>query len=103
MITPNDIEKYELENVDFEKLEAEIDESMKSYHGWWKDHEEAIISGEYPVSVRNEIAKKYKEAGWKYVYHQTSSENGERPGLTSFKFSNTELQDEHTKKYYHKV
>lgn len=92
MITPNDLTNIELENTDFEKLIEQIDESIKSYHGWWK-WEEAIIPNEYPVSVRNEIAKRYKKTGWKFVYHQTSSENGERAGLTCFKFSNEKLEN----------
>lgn len=102
MITPNDLKNIELKKTDFEKLEAEIDESIKSFHGWYP-WEEAIIQGEYSVEVRNEIAKKYKENGWKYVYHQTSSENGERAGLTNFKFSNKELEDEHTINPFYKV
>lgn len=45
-----------------------------------------ILDEEYPVIVRDLIAEKYREAGWKKVTHQTSSENGERPGLTDFTF-----------------
>ena len=45
----------------------------------------AIIDGEFSLSDRNEVAKKYiEEGGWYAVFHKTSSENGERPGLTSF-------------------
>lgn len=55
--------------------------------------EEAIIDGEYPVNARNAIGQKYKEAGWDYVYHITSSEHGDRPGLTHFIFS-TEKPDD---------
>lgn len=61
MIRPNDLEKMELGNTDFEKLEEDIDNSIKSFHGW-SPWEEAIIRGEYPVSVRNAIGKKYKKA-----------------------------------------
>ena len=92
MITFNDLTNIELENTDFEKLINQIDESIKSYHGWWT-WEEAIIPNEYSVPVRNEIAKRYKKAGWNFVYHQTSSENGERAGLTCFKFSNEKLEN----------
>ena len=45
-----------------------------------------ILDEEYPVIVRDLIAEKYKEAGWKLVTHRTSSENNERPGLTGFTF-----------------
>lgn len=102
MIKPNDLEKMELEDTDFEKLEEDIDNSIKSFHGWYP-WEEAIIPGEYPVSVRNAIGQKYKKAGWNYVYHQTSSENGEKAGLTCFKFSNTPLTDKHTVTYFNEV
>lgn len=102
MIKPNDLEKMELEDADFEKLEEDIDNSIKSFHGWYP-WEEEIIRGEYPVSVRNAIGKKYKKSGWKHVYHQTSSENGERPGLTCFKFSSIPLADEHTMTYFIEV
>lgn len=89
MITPKELENY---NVNLEKIEDEIDESIKRFHGWCK-WEEAIIDNEYPVSVRNAIGQKYKDAGWKYVYHITSSEHGERPGLTRFIFSTEKLDD----------
>jgi hypothetical protein len=60
---------------------------------------------EYHIHVRDLIAKKYMEQqGWKYAYHITSSENGERPGLTVFTFSNTELpEDDADRKNSHKV
>ena len=32
MITPNDLKNIELKKADFEKLEEEIDESIKSFH-----------------------------------------------------------------------
>lgn len=89
MIYPNELDDY---NVNYNKLEKEIDNSIKNYHGWYK-WEEAIIDGEYPVNARNAIGQKYKEAGWNYVYHITSSEHGDRPGLTRFIFS-TEKPDD---------
>lgn len=45
-----------------------------------------IVSGEWPKDERDEVAKRYEQAGWKKVTHRTSSENGERPGLTRFWF-----------------
>lgn len=89
MITPKDIEAMDMK---LDELEKEIDSSIKNYHGWCK-WEEAIIDGEYPVSVRNAIGQKYKEVGWNYVYHVTSSEHGDRPGLTRFIFSTEKLDD----------
>ena len=32
MIKPNDLEEMELEDADFEKLEEDIDNSIKSFH-----------------------------------------------------------------------
>lgn len=86
MLTPDDMRKIEIKLYDLEKLEKDIDESIKNNHGDY-EWEEAILEMEYPLSVRNEIGKRYMKKGWKYVYHLTSSENGERPGLTSFIFS----------------
>lgn len=101
MLSPEDIKKIDLDNVDLAALEAEIDQSILDFHGWYS-YEKAFIYKEYPVEVRNYIAERYKEKGWKYVYHQTSSENGERPGLTDFIFSNEEVSEEIVGKY-HKV
>ena len=89
MSSPNELNDY---NVNYNKLEEEIDDSIKRFHGWYK-WEEAIIDGEYPINVRNTIGQKYKEAGWDYVYHITSSEHGDRPGLTRFIFSTEKLDD----------
>lgn len=72
---------------------------MLANHGNY-DYELAMIDDESPVELRNAVAKKYKEAGWKYVYHRTSSENGERPGLTSFIFSERELEHCIVKDYH---
>lgn len=72
---------------------------MLANHGNY-DYELAMIDDESPVELRNAVAKKYKEAGWKYVYHRTSSENGERPGLTSFIFSERELEHYIVKDYH---
>lgn len=104
MITPNDLKNIISlgDAEELEIIEAKVDEGILKFHGWFP-WEEAIIEGEYPVEIRNEIAKKYKENGWEFVYHQTSSENGERPGLTCFKFSMEELIDEHTKEKFYKV
>lgn len=94
MIKPEEIEN--IDNYNLDEIEKQIDESIKSYHGWhpW---EEAILDGEYPVAVRNKIAERYVANGWKYVYHRTTSENGEKPGLTGFKFSMEPLKDEYVK------
>lgn len=99
MLSPNDVVNMGVESVDFTKLEKAIDDSIQGFHGWFA-WEQAIIDGEYPVAVRNQIAQKYKDAGWKYVYHQTSSENGERPGLTEFLFSLEKIPEKIVQGYY---
>lgn len=89
MITPNDFKNSDEKRINV--LIEKIDESMLSNHGHY-DYEFAHIYEEPSFELRDSVAKKYKEAGWKYVYHRTSSENGERPGITSFIFSERELE-----------
>lgn len=86
MITPAELKQYEIENVNIEAIIVDIDTEIKRNHGEMP-YESAILTKEYPKSVRDEIARRYREAGWKYITHHTSSENGERPGLTEFKLS----------------
>lgn len=99
MITPKDIEKIEMEKVDFAKLEKEIDESIIKHHGYYA-WEAASLVGEYPVCVRDALAKRYRDAGWRFIYHHTSSENGERPGLTEFRFSMSEIDNVDMSKFH---
>ncbi len=93
--------KLLLEGVDYNKIEQELTDSILEY----TNKINVFLYKEYPVHVRDFIAKKYMEQhGWKYAYHITSSENGERPGLTVFTFSNTELpEDDADRKNSHKV
>jgi len=37
------------------------------------------------IQFCNKVEKIYKEAGWRSVVCKTSSENGERPGLTGLR------------------
>ena len=100
-ISPEQISKIGGKVCNLDEIEKEIDASMTQYHGWYP-WEEAIIDHEFSVEARNEIAQRYIKAGWKYVYHNTSSEHGERPGLTSFKFSNSEIEhcEKNSNDYY---
>ena len=91
MITPEELKQYEIANVNIEAIIVDIDTAIKRNHGQYP-YENVILLKEYPVSVRDEIARRYREAGWKYVIHRTSSENGERPGLTHFKLSMTPIE-----------
>jgi len=53
-----------------------------------------VVSREFIPQLRDMVAKKYVEAGWAAVRHRTSSENGERPGLTQFIFYFSPPEDE---------
>lgn len=86
MFTPEDAKRVEIVPEALDVMEKQIDASIAKFHGWYP-WEYAILYNEYAVMLRDAIAKRYLKAGWNYVYHCTSSENGERPGLTSFSFS----------------
>lgn len=60
-----------------EKFEKEFktEEKGKSYY-------HLVIDGEYNRDVCDRIQVLYSTAGWRKVTCKTSSENGERPGLT---------------------
>lgn len=90
MITPAELEQYEIENANIETIIIDIDKEIKKNHGKYP-YEDVILPKEYSWVVREEVARRYREAGWKYVIHRTSSENGERPGLTHFKLSMTPI------------
>lgn len=53
---------------------------LKSEPG--RDEYSLVVPGEIPFSVRGSIISAYETAGWKKAEITTSSENGERPGLT---------------------
>jgi hypothetical protein len=101
-LSPEQVNELKDKMCNIEDVEKEIDNSILLFHGSYS-WEEAIISGELPVETRDEIAQHYINAGWKYVYHNTSSELGERPGLTSFKFSNDAILHCENNHKYHKV
>lgn len=90
MITPAELKQYEIENANIEAIIIDIDTEIKKNHGYFP-YEEAVLTKEYSQAIREEVARRYREAGWKYVIHRTSSENGERPGLTHFKLSMTPI------------
>lgn len=98
MVTVKQIEKYAPNPNILTDMEGLIDMSIKQFHGWYK-HEMAILASEYPVHIRNIISQKYiNEGNWKYVYHSTSSELGQKSGLTIFYFSQKPLC--HAERYY---
>jgi len=46
-----------------------------------------VIAGEYSRGLLDKVEQAYRRAGWKNVTCRTSSENGERPGLTGLELS----------------
>lgn len=99
MLTPNEVTHIDILDINYEVIENKIDNSIKRFHGTYP-WEYAIVDGELPLAARNAIAKKYYDAGWKHVYHHTSSENGEKYGLTSFIFSTTPIDEKYVQKYF---
>lgn len=58
----------------FEKQFAKENKGKEYYH--------LVIDGEHNREVCIEIQRLYIAAGWRVVVCRTSSQNGERPGLT---------------------
>lgn len=99
MIAPQDLEHIKFSEEYVQEIIAKIDESIMRFHGW-HSYEYAIVDSELPMRLRDYIAELYIKSGWTYVYHRTSSENGEKAGLTSFMFSTILLDDRCTKGRY---
>lgn len=90
MITPKALEDFEVEGLKYDDLEKEIDKSIRDHHGEFPwDH--ALVKKNLSMVAREVLARRYLGAGWKYVYHRTSTLNDETPGVTSFVFSMTPL------------
>ena len=70
MLTPEDLVIIDTNPEEINELIEKIDGSILKFHGSYK-WETAVIEGDIPMLIRNIIANKYKEAGWKYVYHKT--------------------------------
>lgn len=102
MISPDEAKKLPSIYSNIDVICKQIDESIIENHGMF-NYDFAIISGELSVSLRNQIAQMYVDAGWDYVYHSTSSENHERPGLTEFCFSMKQLHGDSRFDFVHHV
>lgn len=85
--TPEEInKKINLKESDI-LLEIVINELFNSTTlDWYDNFYEIILESEYSKESRDYVVEEFKKVGWKKIEHKTSSENGERPGLTSFKF-----------------
>lgn len=70
------LDSSQIEEVvrEFEKCLSNEEKNRDYYH--------LVISNEYSRRILDEIEKLYKHAGWSKVICRTSSENGERGGLT---------------------
>lgn len=67
-----------------EEAVSKFEEELKN-----KDKDEnyyhLVIVGEYNRATCDKIEELYRDAGWVKVYCRTSSENGERGGLTGLR------------------
>lgn len=90
MITPVEAKQISIDKANIEKIISDIDSSIKNYHGWYP-WEEAVIDGEYPNNVMDAILEKYFDVGWKFIFWNRSSEQGERAGLTNIMFSTSKI------------
>ena len=102
MITPEEAKNIVNKKYNLDTLESIIDRKIRENHGDYP-WEEALIDEELPLKIRDELAKRYIEGGWEYVYHNTSSENDERPGLTYFAFSMEPVKHMSNNNRYHSV
>ena len=85
--TPEEIKNKLFLNEKDILLETVINELNNSTTlDWYDNYYIVIIQSEYSKKSRDYVVEEFKKVGWKKIEHKTSSENGERPGLTSFKF-----------------
>ena len=79
-ITPQQAVEKAISNYDLDKIVSDINDRVSLNIDTGKAT--AIIVGEYPKPVTDKVAQIFVDAGWCSVEFKTSSENGERPGLT---------------------
>lgn len=70
--------------VSSKKVEEAVSKFEEQFKKEEKDQEyyHLVIVGEYRRSICDEVQKIYTDIGWNNVTCRTSSENGERGGLT---------------------
>ena len=93
MITKDLIVKPEDKGDTLKKLEECLTKIKEQFIKDDDDQEfyHIVISGEYNRKVCDEVERFYTEAGWKRVKCRTSSENGERGGLTGLMLYRNEV------------
>lgn len=70
-----------------EMLPKVIEKFQSKFYGEKKDQSyyHLIIEGEIPRHICDDVERIYRDAGWGKVSCTTSSENGERRGLTGLR------------------
>ncbi len=67
---------------------SKLEEAINKFEAQWEEEGKGlyfyhlVISGELNKETCKKVKELYTEAGWKKVQCKTSSENGERGGLT---------------------
>ena len=85
--TPEEIKNKLFLNEKDILLETVINELNNSTTlDWYNNYYIVIIQSEYSKKSRDYVVDEFKKVGWKKIEHKTSSEKGEKPGLTSFIF-----------------
>lgn len=97
-LSPKDVVGFDKKAV--KEIVEKIDEKLR-FEGECRNSEwfDVILPNEYREDLRNAVAKEYIDAGWDMVVHQTSTENGERPGITYFAFLTEHTVDSFFKEY----
>lgn len=82
--TPKDMGNYRSVSIDkvINDFESLLRREIKG-----KDQYSLIIIGELPRESSDKVEDAYREAGWLHVLCRTSSESGDRPGLTRLHLS----------------
>ncbi len=70
-------------------------ESETMGHAWYH----VVVAGEYNRATLDSVEAEYLAAGWKHARCRTSSESGERPGLTGLQL--WAVKDVHTEHCFH--
>ena len=95
-ISPKDVPSVELSHYDLNHIVEMINNQINKNHGMYP-WEDAILEFEFPLVVRNAVAARFYMSGWTYIYHATTSELGQRSGLTSFILSTVPVPEIVTK------
>lgn len=80
-LSPYDLNpSYDQQKVD--ELIEKFNKKLKEEPSISNTYHHIVISGEHPRIILDRVKEEYEKAGWSEVECKTSSENGERSGLT---------------------